>query len=152
MSSCMLPTSVGEFVYCITVYKLFASIDNKIYTIPSHFVLDSLLLFTLGKEYTSLKIYLLYRLVVATMNQKCMSERTIDTLTSKNVQMVYTYALCTHTFVAKKRRMKMLEIRAKTLAFQNWAVGASDQSVWCYCCKLFCYRTAKTLVEPGLLV
>ena len=81
-----------------------------------------------------------------------MSERTIDTMTSKNVQMVYTYVLCTHAFVAKKRRMKMLEIRAKTLAFQNWAVGASDQSVWCYCCKLFCYRAAKTLVEPGLLV
>ena len=57
------------------------------------------------------------------MNRKCMSERTIDTMTSKNVQMVYTYALCTHAFVAKKRRMKMLEIRAKTLAFQNWAVG-----------------------------
>ena len=46
----------------------------------------------------------------------------------------------------------MLEIRAKTLAFQNWVVGASDQNVWCYCCKLFCYRAAKTLVEPGLLV
>ena len=63
LSACMLPTSVGEFVYFITVYELFASIEKQVNKIYCQYCAVSLA-FSCSpfheKEYNSWKIYLLY--------------------------------------------------------------------------------------------
>ena len=79
--------NVFLFVYAANVTSVLQYMNSSLRSITKYtpyqvnIVLDSLLnLFTLGKEYTSLKIYLFYHLVVATMNRKCVSERIIDTM------------------------------------------------------------------------
>ena len=120
LSSCMLPTSVGEFVYCITVYELFASTDNKIYTIPS----QRRARFTTKPFHPRERIHLLEDLLAlsfSSSNHESKMYRTIDTITAK----VFRWCTCMCMFYVRMHlsqcmedeTWKMLEIRAKNVCF-----------------------------------